>query len=116
MEEKDRDEARKQKIADLTIRQMDQKHAQDMDKGALEVELKRIELEKLRTPEPDEPADAKGPSESIAFKDLPPEGQAQMAAQAGITLSPQVLQQHADEQQQKQADLKAAAKPIKEPA
>jgi hypothetical protein len=38
MEEKDRDEARKQKIADLTMRQMDQKHAQDMDKGALEIE------------------------------------------------------------------------------
>jgi hypothetical protein len=112
MEEKDRDEARKQQIADLTMRQMDQKHAQEMDKGVLEIELKRIELEKLRTPEPEEVAEPeKGPSESISFKDLPPDGQAQMAAQAGIHLTPQTLQQHADDQQQKQADLKAAAKP-----
>lgn len=31
-------------------------------------------------------------SESISFKDLPPEGQAQMAAQAGIKLDPQSMQ------------------------
>ena len=34
---------------------------------------------------------AKGPSESISFKDLPPDGQIQMAAQAGIKLDPQIL-------------------------
>jgi hypothetical protein len=38
-------------------------------------------------PEPPKPAPT--PAESIAFKDLPPDGQAQMAAQAGITLSPE---------------------------
>jgi hypothetical protein len=112
MEELDRDEARKQEVQRMTLANAAQKHAQEMDKGRLEVELKRIELEKLRTPEPEAPAEPeKGPSESISFKDLPSEGQAQMAAQAGITLTPQTLQQHADDQQQKQADLKAAAKP-----
>jgi hypothetical protein len=34
-----------------------------------------------------------------------------MAAQAGITLTPEALQQHADNEAKKQADLKAAAKP-----
>lgn len=33
------------------------------------------------------------PSESIGFKDLPPDGQVQMAAQAGIKLDPNALQQ-----------------------
>lgn len=32
-------------------------------------------------------------AESIGFKDLPPEGQVQMAAQAGIKLDPQQIQQ-----------------------
>jgi hypothetical protein len=50
MEEKDRDEARKQQIADLTMRQMDQKHAQDMDKGALEIELQRSSLKSCARP------------------------------------------------------------------
>ncbi len=36
---------------------------------------------------------AKGPSESISFKDLPPEGKAQMAQQAGIQLNPEELAQ-----------------------
>jgi hypothetical protein len=44
--------------------------------------VKTVELEKLRTPEPEEPADAKGPSESISLQGSAPEGQAQMAAQA----------------------------------
>lgn len=40
----------------------------------------------------------KGPSESINFKDLPPEGKIQMAAQAGIKLSPQgVMMQQAQQ-------------------
>lgn len=36
----------------------------------------------------------KGPSESISFKDLPPEGKAQMAEQAGIKLSPESIIHH----------------------
>lgn len=38
----------------------------------------------------------KVPSESIAFKDLPPEGKAQMAAQAGIQLHPEAIAAHDD--------------------
>lgn len=42
---------------------------------------------------------AKGPSESISFKDLPPDGKIQMAAQANIHLSPQgVMMQQAQQQ------------------
>lgn len=37
-------------------------------------------------------------SESISFKDLPPEGQAQMAAQAGIQLDPSQIVQQQDSQ------------------
>lgn len=36
----------------------------------------------------------KGPSESINFKDLPPEGKAQMAKQAGIDLHPEAIAAH----------------------
>lgn len=42
---------------------------------------------------PPAPPEDKPPSESISFKDLPPEGQVQMAAHAGIQLQPDVLHQ-----------------------
>jgi hypothetical protein len=38
-------------------------------------------------------AQQKPPSESISFKDLPAEGQVQMAEQAGIQISPEAVQQ-----------------------
>jgi hypothetical protein len=56
----------------------------------------------------------KGPSESINFKDMPPEGQTQMAEQAGIQLTPEQMQEHQDQQRQDKADelqAKLAAKP-----
>ena len=40
----------------------------------------------------------KGPSETISFKDLPPDGQVQMAAQAGIKLTPQGIMQNQQQQ------------------
>jgi len=40
-----------------------------------------------------QPQVAKAPSESISFKDMPAEGQIQMAAQAGIQLSPESIAQ-----------------------
>jgi hypothetical protein len=54
--------------------------------------------------------EAKTPSESIAFKDLPPEGQAQMAQQAGINITPQHIMadqanKQVQQQQQAQQDL-----------
>ena len=51
--------------------------------------LKQIdeqEKQKLLTPPP--PPPQQKPSESISFKDLPPDGQVQMAAQAGIQIAP----------------------------
>lgn len=53
-----------------------------------------------------EPAD-KGPSRSISFKDLPIEGKTQLAAQAGITLSPEQIKAEQDEQQKQQMKAKA---------
>ncbi len=118
METRTAEAARAQQEHAAKMANMEALHWQAVDKSAVELEKARVELEKLRTPEPEAPAEAeKGPSESIAFKDLPPEGQAQMAAQAGIQLSPEALQQHAENEAKKQADLKAAAKPkAKEPA
>jgi hypothetical protein len=66
-------------------------------------------------PAPQEP---KGPSESIAFKDLPPEGQAQMAAQAGISLHPDHIRAEQDRQAMQEAQmevLRAKLKPKQEP-
>ncbi|RUX96157.1 hypothetical protein [Mesorhizobium sp. M7D.F.Ca.US.004.01.2.1] len=86
-----------------------QKHQQDMEKSAVELQIRRLELAALQTPEPAAAVETKGPSESIAFKDLPPEGQAQMAQQAGITLSPQEMADHTAGQDAKKA-ADAAAK------
>lgn len=72
------------------------------------MQLKALELVAKSAPQ-GEADQQKPPSESISFKDLPPEGQAQMAAQAGITLSPAEIQAHADNQAAKQAAEKAAS-------
>ena len=49
---------------------------------------------------------AKGPSESIAFKDLPNSGKVQMAKQAGIALDPsELIQKDIREEQQFNAKL-----------
>jgi len=80
-----------------------QAHEQNM-------QLKALELVAKSAPQ-GETDQQKPPSESISFKDLPPEGQAQMAAQAGITLSPAEIQSHADNQAAKQAAEKAASLP-----
>ncbi len=112
MEARQAEAANKQQEQALKLRTIEEQHRQKMEHGALEIAKAHAELAKLQTPEPEAPAEAdKGPSESISFKDLPPEGQAQMAAQAGIQLSPEALKAHADAEAKKQADLKAAAKP-----
>lgn len=48
----------------------------------------------------------KPPSASLSYKDLPPEGQAQLAAQAGIQIQPQEIAQHQQEQTAQQQALK----------
>jgi hypothetical protein len=52
----------------------------------------------------------KPPSRSISFKDLPPEGKAQMAAQAGINLNPAQIQ--ADELATKEEEMAIKQKEI----
>lgn len=82
----------------------------------LEIELKQLAILEKR----EAIAAGKGqsgethrpPSESIAFKDLPPEGQAQMAAQAGIILSPEQMAAHQMAQDAKAAAKVAAKAPI----
>lgn len=107
----------KQELSAQQIEQNREKHAQVMDIGAQQLLKASLEVEriKLEAMAPGEPAEAaKAPSESISFKDLPPEGQAQMAQQAGINISPEAMQAHADTQDQKKADelnAKLAAKP-----
>ena len=59
------------------------------------------------------PEAPKGPSESISFKDLPPEGKAQMAAKAGIQLDAATIE--ADEQESKQMDMALKEKQLKQP-
>jgi hypothetical protein len=79
----------------------------------IDLQIKQVDLQRAMAA-PDASAEAqKPPSESISFKDLPPEGQAQMAAQAGIILSPQQMADHQATIDQKEAD-KAAAKAKKE--
>ena len=52
-------------------------------------------IQQAQQPQPEQQPQqpqAKGPSESMSFKDLPPAGQIQMAAKAGIQLQPQDVQ------------------------
>lgn len=55
---------------------------------------------------PAAPEKDKGPSESISFKDLPEDGKVQMARQAGITLTPEMVQ--AEERKQQEVKRKEA--------
>lgn len=53
----------------------------------------------------------KPPSESINFKDLPPDGQAQMAAKVGIQLHPEAIAAHEDAKAEKERSRAEASKP-----
>lgn len=68
--------------------------------GFANVRLHGLEHKKAMQAQQTPPQDK--PSETIAFKDLPPAGQIQMAAQAGLQLSPQDIEM--------QAQIAAAAK------
>lgn len=58
---------------------------------------------------PKEQSPEKGPSESISFKDLPPEGKVQMAAKAGIQLSPEEIAMQESQQLMNQVAMKQSA-------
>lgn len=59
---------------------------------------KRVQSVIQRMQQSSQAAAAKPPAESINFKDLPPEGKAQMAKQAGITLDAEAIAAHAGSQ------------------
>lgn len=59
-------------------------------------------------------SEKKPPSESINFKDLPPEGKAQMAKQAGLDLHPEGIAAH-DEVVHERSQAPAQPEPIKQP-
>ena len=56
----------------------------------------------------------KGPSKSISFKDLPPAGKTQLAAQAGIDLDENEIAQDEAQQKQQEADVQERQLQIKE--
>lgn len=106
----------KTSLGKLQLEQARQKHAQEMELGALKLEEQRLKVAAL-TAVPDEAETAKPPSESINYKDIPPEAQSQMLVQAGIEVSPEALAQHAEETAAQALEQKQAAKPkAKEPA
>lgn len=88
----------------------------DQQIKGIELQIKQVELQRLMAAPVETGEAQKPPSESISFKDLPPEGQAQMAAQAGITLSPQEMADHQAEIDEKEAAKAAAKKQPKEDA
>lgn len=117
------DDQRKANEAQIRLAQANQQHAVKMDEGRLNIALLNAKIAQASAPVAGGEGEGhKPPSESINFKDLPPEGQAQMAAQAGITLTPEAIEQHNEAQDAKKADemaLKASLSPkpaAKEPA
>jgi hypothetical protein len=64
----------------------------------------------------EKPQEVKEPSQSISFKDLPATGQAQLAAKAGIQISPQEVQAEKDNVQQAQVQQAATLQKIKQPS
>lgn len=104
-------------IAWMVAQTTDKAKNADIALKAIDLQIKKIELGKLVNTPVESGEAHKPPSESIAFKDLPPEGQAQMAAQAGITLSPQQMADHAEALDAKAAEqAKAKASQSKGPA
>ena len=95
-----------QTLADLGYPNAKQffKQAQEQEAQAQQMQAQQAQMQ--QQPQQQQ----KGPSESIAFKDLPPEGQAQMAAQAGIQITPQhIVQNQANQQQSQMAQAQHGA-------
>lgn len=74
------------------------------------------EMQQIAPPQQED----KPPSVSISFSDLPPDGQMQAAAKAGITLNPQILvaekmAQQRHERSKTNLDNAEAGKPVKSP-
>jgi len=69
--------------------------------------------EAMRPEQPDVqvPEGPKPPSQSISFKDIPPEAQSQMLAKVGIYITPADIAAYADLQTRREMAMKQAAKP-----
>ena len=89
----------------------DQKLVDSTKLGTLETLKETGVLDKMNQPK--EQVQAKGPSESISFKDLPPIGQVQMAQKAGIQLSPEDIQAEKDAETQLASDQAKEAVALK---
>ena len=72
--------------------------------------IKDTELHKARQVQQEE----KGPSESVSFKDLPPEGKVQMASQAGIQLDEGQIRADEEEQKMQEQETKEREFQLKE--
>lgn len=81
------------KEAGVVGAEADEKLIQTTKIGALEALKDAGQLEPKSTPK----ESAKEPSQSISFKDLPPEGKAQLAAKAGIMLNPEEIEDDMEE-------------------
>ena len=77
----------------------------EAEKVAVKQAEAMVKAMQMMKPEPAkvEKTEDKAPSESINFKDLPPDGMIQMAKQAGITITPQMI----EAEQKRQEDIKA---------
>ncbi len=76
--------------------------------------------EEMQQIAPPKPPEEKPPSISISYDSLPPDGQIQAAAKAGIELNPQILiaekmQKQRDEKAKAQVEQADAGKPVKSP-
>ncbi|MEK9207800.1 MAG: hypothetical protein AAB922_04910 [Patescibacteria group bacterium] len=77
------------KEAGMVGQEKDQKLVDSTKVGVMEAMKESGILEKLMANKSEPQQPTKQPSESISYKDLPPEGQAQMAAKVGIQITPQ---------------------------
>lgn len=104
-----------QDAQDMMIAEKTGKMQLDAEKVAIkqnDLLLKAVQHATQPGEKPEAPKEEdKGPSESIAFKDLPPEGQVQMARQAGITLTPEQMVKHQENVNKQQAKKEAKKKP-----
>ena len=86
----------------------------EAEKVAVKQAEAMVKAMQMMKPEPAkvEKTDDKGPAESINFKDMPPDGQIQMAKQAGITITPQMIE--AEQKRQEEIKAKEAAAKAKQ--
>lgn len=81
-------------VEDLILTEQEKQEQQQQQQQAQQQQVQAEIAVKQAGQKPDAGPQGKSPSESINFKDLPPEGQAQMAQQAGLNLNAQHFTDH----------------------